>query len=182
MLSTSFSPDGKQLATGSGDTTVRFWDLSTCTPEKTMKVQTLAQRYEGPAAVFQCIATATFPLYIAALHCCRSCHVDTTSAHTHRDVWLQGHKNWVLCVAWSPDAKYLVSGSMDGQILVWQADSGKLKGTCRVTFFPRRSCRTLRSCMAERSCKSDGTLACARFSTAVCQSAWSLPHLHKQLY
>jgi ribosome assembly protein 4 len=46
---------------------------------------------------------------------------------------LQGHKNWVLCVAWSPDAKYLVSGSMDGQILVWQADSGKLKGTCRVT-------------------------------------------------
>lgn len=39
VLSTSFSPDGKQLATGSGDTTVRFWDLSTCTPEKTMKVQ-----------------------------------------------------------------------------------------------------------------------------------------------
>lgn len=46
VLSTSFSPDGKQLATGSGDTTVRFWDLSTCTPEKTMKVQMLVFSYE----------------------------------------------------------------------------------------------------------------------------------------
>lgn len=45
----------------------------------------------------------------------------------------QGHKNWVLCVAWSPDAKFLISGSMDGQVLVWQADTGKLKGVCRVS-------------------------------------------------
>ena len=29
VLSVSFSPDGKQLASGSGDTTVRFWDLNT---------------------------------------------------------------------------------------------------------------------------------------------------------
>lgn len=32
VLSVSFSPDGKQLASGSGDTTVRFWDLNTQTP------------------------------------------------------------------------------------------------------------------------------------------------------
>lgn len=38
MLSTAFSPDGKRLATGSGDTTVRFWDLNTATPAQTMKV------------------------------------------------------------------------------------------------------------------------------------------------
>ena len=48
-------------------------------------------------------------------------------------VALQGHKNWVLCLAWSPDAKYLVSGSMDGQVLVWQADTGTLKGVCKVS-------------------------------------------------
>lgn len=29
MLSVNFSPDGRRLASGSGDTTVRFWDLST---------------------------------------------------------------------------------------------------------------------------------------------------------
>ncbi|CAN1316699.1 Notchless protein homolog [Linum perenne] len=32
VLSVSFSPDGRQLASGSGDTTVRIWDLNTQTP------------------------------------------------------------------------------------------------------------------------------------------------------
>ncbi|BAT95873.1 hypothetical protein VIGAN_08269700 [Vigna angularis var. angularis] len=32
VLSVAFSPDGRQLASGSGDTSVRFWDLTTQTP------------------------------------------------------------------------------------------------------------------------------------------------------
>uniref|UniRef100_A0A0E0QVJ1 NLE domain-containing protein n=2 Tax=Oryza TaxID=4527 RepID=A0A0E0QVJ1_ORYRU len=37
VLAVSFSPDGRCLASGSGDTTVRFWDLSTQTPLFTCK-------------------------------------------------------------------------------------------------------------------------------------------------
>ena len=39
-----------------------------------------------------------------------------------------GHKNWVLCVAWSPDGKHLVSGSKAGEIIMWDPKSGKASG------------------------------------------------------
>jgi ribosome assembly protein 4 len=35
-LNVSFSPDGNKLATGSGDTTIRIWDVDTQTPEHTL--------------------------------------------------------------------------------------------------------------------------------------------------
>jgi hypothetical protein len=38
VLALQFSPDGRHLASGSGDTTLRFWDLSTQTPLRTCKV------------------------------------------------------------------------------------------------------------------------------------------------
>ena len=37
VIAVSFSPDGRQLASGSGDTTVRFWDIYTETPLHTCK-------------------------------------------------------------------------------------------------------------------------------------------------
>ena len=38
VLSVNFSPDGRHLASGSGDTTVRFWDLGTQLPAHTCQV------------------------------------------------------------------------------------------------------------------------------------------------
>jgi ribosome assembly protein 4 len=37
ILHLSYSPDGRQLASGGGDTTVRFWDLNTSLPKATCK-------------------------------------------------------------------------------------------------------------------------------------------------
>lgn len=37
VLCVSFSPDGSQLATASGDTTVRLWDTNSTLPQHTCK-------------------------------------------------------------------------------------------------------------------------------------------------
>ena len=42
----------------------------------------------------------------------------------------QGHRSWVLAVAWSPDAKILASGDMDGAINLWDPETGRLLGGC----------------------------------------------------
>lgn len=39
ILCVAFSPNGQHLVSGSGDKTVRFWDLNTQTPHFTGKVR-----------------------------------------------------------------------------------------------------------------------------------------------
>lgn len=47
--------------------------------------------------------------------------------------WLcmQGHENWVLVVAWSPDGLFLSSGDMEGKVWLWRAKTGEPLGLCR---------------------------------------------------
>jgi ribosome assembly protein 4 len=44
------------------------------------------------------------------------------------DVTCEGHKGWVLFVAFSPDGKTLASGGMDNNILIWDANTGEQIG------------------------------------------------------
>jgi WD40 repeat protein len=39
-----------------------------------------------------------------------------------------GHDSSVLFVAWSPDGKYLVSGSESGELICWDPQTGKSLG------------------------------------------------------
>ena len=58
---------------------------------------------------------------------------------------LIGHTNWVNSVAFSPDGKYIVSGSNDNTLKIWELKSGALcksltgyrKWVYSIRFFPK---------------------------------------------
>ena len=46
---------------------------------------------------------------------------------------MQGHTNWVMSVAFSPDGKSLVSGSFDYTVKVWNLTDGTCTSTLEVS-------------------------------------------------
>lgn len=46
-----------------------------------------------------------------------------TPVHT-----FEGHTNWVLCLAWSPNGKYFVSGGMDNNVCIWDYAEQRMIG------------------------------------------------------
>lgn len=99
----SFSPDGTQLASGSGDTTVRLWDIYTQTP------------------MFTCRGSKNHPFYFFNSRC-------LLFRNMYPLILSSGHTNWVMSVAWSPDGKHLVSGDLAGNICFWIPKTGMLDG------------------------------------------------------
>ncbi|KAG9299423.1 hypothetical protein G9A89_009375 [Geosiphon pyriformis] len=115
ILSVSFSPDGTQLATGSGDTTVRIWDLNTETPHHTCSGHTNWVLY---------IAWSPDGKYLASGSMDNTVRVwDPSTGKSIGDA-LKGHTKWITSLAWEPlhlnsKCNRLASASKDGTIRVW---------------------------------------------------------------
>eukprot|EP00252_Welwitschia_mirabilis_P020841 TRINITY_DN5197_c0_g1_i1.p1 TRINITY_DN5197_c0_g1~~TRINITY_DN5197_c0_g1_i1.p1 ORF type:complete len:487 (-),score=77.80 TRINITY_DN5197_c0_g1_i1:394-1854(-) len=114
VLSVAFSPDGTKLASGSGDTTVRFWDIYTQTPLYTCS---------GHRNWVLCIAWSPDGVYLAS-----------GSKDGEIRVWsgekgeilavLSGHRKWITGLAWEPvhrqcPCRRFASSSKDGDVRIW---------------------------------------------------------------
>uniref|UniRef100_A0A8B9C513 Notchless protein homolog 1 n=1 Tax=Anser brachyrhynchus TaxID=132585 RepID=A0A8B9C513_9AVES len=126
VISVAFSPTGKYLASGSGDTTVRFWDLSTETPQFTAKghrhwVLSIAWSPDGKKLASGCknsqVGAGTM------VSCCPSSWAGGNLGEC--DKILTGHTQSVTCVKWGGDG-LLYSSSQDRTIKVWRSQDGVL--------------------------------------------------------
>ncbi|GBG32365.1 Notchless protein-like 1 [Hondaea fermentalgiana] len=125
LLHVSFSPDGEQLASGGGDTTVRFWNVASRMPRHVCK---------GHRNHVLCTAWSPDGLRFASGD--RNGELRLWDPATGAAVGkpLTGHRQWITSLAWEPQhanpaCERLISGSKDGTARVWNVRTGRSEMT-----------------------------------------------------
>lgn len=115
----SLGGDGRLLATGDYDGTIRMWSL-TLQPTKTASFQWF--RYQVRA-----LALSLKGDLLAASGDRGEIRLMDINRPSQAPVVLQGHKNNVTSLAFSPDGRSLASSSSDGTIRVWSVGNSPTK-------------------------------------------------------
>jgi WD40 repeat protein len=119
VTSAVFSPDGKRIASASGDRTVKIWDATTG-----KLLATLSGHSDSViSAVFspdgKRIASASWDKTVKIWDAATGKELAT----------LSGHSIFVNSAVFSPDGKRIASASDDNTVKIWDAATGKLLAT-----------------------------------------------------
>ncbi len=115
VCSIAFSPDGKTLVSGSGDKTVKLWDVATGHCWQTLEGHT--------DWVISVAFSPTRPI-VASSSSDRT--IRLWNIHTGDCLQtLKGHEHWVCGIAFSPNGETLVSASDDRTLKLWNTQTGE---------------------------------------------------------
>lgn len=120
IVSLAFSPNSLHLASGSGDTTLRLWDLTTETPHYTCT---------GHKNWVLSVAWSPDSLKVASADKAGEIRVWCPISGKLLGRPLVGHKKWISCMSWepfhkNPECRYLASAGNDNDVRIWDVVLG----------------------------------------------------------
>mmetsp|Transcript_16372 Transcript_16372/g.33463 ORF Transcript_16372/g.33463 Transcript_16372/m.33463 type:complete len:593 (+) Transcript_16372:61-1839(+) len=132
ILHISYSPDGLNLASGGGDTSVRFWDVNTSLPKLTCKQHkdhVLCTAW-SPDGRFFASADKRGTLILWDPHQKKkrgNRQINTREKSSSEPIWIksQAHKQYISALAWEPlhlnqgRGERIVTASKDGTCKIW---------------------------------------------------------------
>ena len=114
VYSVSFSPDGRTLASGSYDNTIKLWNVETGE-----EILTLPSHDE------EVISVSFSPDGQTLASGSAGDTIKLWNVETGEEILtLPGHDGWIHSVSFSPDGQTLASGSFDHTIKLWDVETG----------------------------------------------------------
>ncbi|KAN0071270.1 WD40-repeat-containing domain protein [Elaphomyces granulatus] len=119
VMSVAFSPDSKKVVSGSRDSTVRVWDITTGQADQTLTGHSAEATSVAFSPDGKKVVSGSYDWTVRVW--------DITTGQA--DQTLTGHSAEVTSVAFSPDGKKVVSGSHDWTVRVWDITTGQVDQT-----------------------------------------------------